>query len=151
MNNGDYGVIPEEINPFLMATQDEARKDEFINDMFEMLYAKEYANVDTPLTIEGIPIAYRKKAFKEEMLSFVEKHSECGPPCSHLLRFYERKGFFKSIKYINRSKVVKMPKVAIGEDLETKKELNRRKKTENVRQWVVQYMNFPSKVSVLKL
>ena len=146
-------MIPEEINPFSIPLDNEERKDEFVRDMFEVLYPKEAGNNqhEKGLNIEGIPVRYRVKAFKEEIFTFVEKHSGCGHTCPHLLRFYERKGFFKSLNFYKRLRTLKMPKVAVGEDMATTTVLKRRKKMDSVRQWVVQYKNFPSKVSVLKL
>lgn len=150
--NGEMHMIPEEINPFSLAGDDDKKKDEFVRDMLEVLYPKEFHSTkEKPLTIEGIPLAYRIKVFREEIFSFVEKHSGCGHTCPHLMRFYERKGFFKSLNFYKNMRVVKMPKVAVGEDNTTTKELKKKKKMDSVRQWVVQYKNFPSKVSVLKL
>ena len=42
------------------------------------------------------------EAFKRQIRQFSQKHEGCGETCKHLLRFYQKLGFFPKQKYENQ-------------------------------------------------
>jgi hypothetical protein len=53
--------------------------------------------------------------FRKQVKSFGNKHGGCGEFCKHLLRFYQKLGFFPMKKYEGR-KSLKLPKLNMDTD-----------------------------------
>ena len=155
----DKNCVPPEVNSLAYVKQTDHKKNEFVRDMYDILYPNQSKRerfevkdqvIDPMLKVDGIHLSLKQTAFKQEIFSFADKHQVCGEQCPHLLRFYQRKGFFKSLNFYNNRRTLNMPKIQVDQDVRTTKEIKKLKKQEKIRQWTIQYRNMPTPVSTFQ-
>ena len=161
--------MPEPLNPFYHVDPQGKIDEDFTSEIFKMANTTKvtgaigkHKNFDPMLhndwslmhlpsphfQADGTQVEKRYKQFRNELVTFVTSHSRCGPNCPHLLRFYERVGFFRGMEHwAKRNLTAKpLPTLEIGRDPATSLEIGKRSKAEQLRKWTVHYNSKPSSV-----
>jgi len=159
---GGNASIPEQLNPFSHIDELGEIDSEYLQDMYELLYPGEELHIDFTKPAPYFKIDKigkqnrfldpkspffnpRLEALRSEIKTFVETHTDCGPTCSHLLRFYQRKGFFKALAaYRQRGLMpISLPTLEVGQDRSTISELVRRHNHQEVKSFTLAYKQGP--------
>lgn len=60
------------------------------------------------------------QAFRNQIKLFAERHGKCGPMCKHLMRFYQKQGFFPMKKYEGRKSLI-LPKLNMNNEFQRRR------------------------------
>lgn len=115
-NVGDGGLhelIHDRLNPFIAGR---AKHMTFVKDLFEVLKP----TLVLKLTKKGVVTRNIDKAafdsFNSEFGDFMKIHMSCGPHCKHLMKFYQKIGFFKTLKMYNNKASLQLPILDFDKD-----------------------------------
>jgi hypothetical protein len=105
-DGGLHELIHDRLNPFIAGR---AKNVTFVKDLFEVLKP----TLVVKLTKKGVVCRNLDKAafeyFNNEFNDFMKIHMSCGPHCKHLMKFYQKIGFFKTMKLYNGKASLQIP------------------------------------------
>ena len=105
-DGGLHELIHDRLNPFICGR---AKNMTFVKDLFEVLKPTQVLK----LTKKGVITRNIDKnafdSFNSEFNDFLKIHMSCGPHCKHLMKFYQKIGFFKTMKQYNNKASQQLP------------------------------------------
>lgn len=105
-DNGLHELIHDKLNPFIAGR---ACNMTFVKDLFEILKP----TLVIKLTKKGMVGRNMENCafdfFNGEFNNFIKIHLTCGPHCKHLMKFYHKIGFFRTLKLYNNKSSVQLP------------------------------------------